>query len=91
MIHSLAGGDIRELRVVDFAKVEIIEVGIHKGAKLWYISDINGIEVGDRVLVPIGAQNTLIEAKIERIDRFVNAQVVPVPMNRAKKIYKKIN
>lgn len=91
MIHSLAGGDIRELKVADFAKVEITEEGINKGVKLWYITDINGLEAGDKVLVPYGVQNSLIEAKIERIDRFVNAQTSPVPMKRAKKIFKKID
>lgn len=86
VIHSLAGGEIRELQVADFAKVEIIEDGVHKGAKLWYISEIRTLKKGDLVLVPLGTNNQLVRAKVERIDKQVNSQVSPVPMKRAKKV-----
>ncbi len=90
MIHSLAGGDIRELRVADFAKVEIVEKGPLCGAKYWYIVDLSGVEVGDRVFVPVGVQNVKMMAKIERIDRFVNEQSAPIPFKRAKRILEKV-
>ncbi len=89
MIHSLAGGDIRELKVADFAKVEIIEKGPLCGAKYWYIFDLLGLEIGDRVFVPVGVKNVKMLAKIERIDRFVNEQCAPVPFKRAKRIIEK--
>ena len=88
MIHSLAGGEIRELTYADFAKVEIVEDGAFKGSKFWYISEIKDVKEGDFVLAPIGVNNRLYKARIERIDKFVNSQVSPVPMKRAKKIVK---
>ena len=88
MIHSLAGGEIRELLYADFAKVEVIEDGIFKGNKLWYICEIKDAKVGDFVLAPIGVSNRLYKAKIERIDRQVNSQVSPVPFKKAKRIQK---
>ncbi len=88
MIHSLAGGEIRELLCADFAKVEIVEDGAFKGNKLWYICEIKDAKAGDFVLAPIGAYNRLYKAKIERIDKQVNSQVSPIPFKRAKKIVK---
>ena len=90
MIHSLAGGEIRELKVADFAKVEIVDDVPQKGLKFWYISDINGLNAGDKVQVPLGSANALVLGVVERVDRYVNSQVSPVPMNRAKKIFRKI-
>ena len=88
MIHSLAGGEIRELLYADFAKVEIIDDGAFKGNKLWYICEIKDAKAGDMVLVPIGVCNRLYKAKIERIDKQVNSQVAPIPFKKAKKIIK---
>lgn len=86
MIHSMAGGDIKNLKYADFIKVEITE-GINAGSRFFYIA-LGGEQVGDTVLVPVGVSNTLTKAKVLRIDKNVNSQVSPVPIKRAKKVAK---
>ena len=56
MIHSLAGGSIRDISFLDFAKVEILE-GVQKGSWFWYITDIPNLKAQDEVFVPLGATN----------------------------------
>ncbi len=88
MIHSLAGGDIKQIKVCDFAKVELLE-GASRGGIYWYITKIPGLQAGDMVLVPFGRMNALTKAKVLRIDKNVSSQVAPVRMNMAKSIYSK--
>lgn len=49
MIHSLAGGVIREKKYFDFAKVKL-----ETGEIYWYISTIKTLKPGDMVVVPYG-------------------------------------
>ncbi len=86
MIHSLAGGSLKDLEYASFAKVEILS-GIFAGDKYWYIACGQEIE-GSVVLVPIGKNNTLVEAKVLRIDKNISAQVAPIPIKRAKRVYR---
>lgn len=88
MIHSLAGGSIKKLKVNDFAKVELLE-GASKGGIFWYITTIPGLREGDNVLVPFGKLNALTKAKVLRIDKNVSSQASPVNMNFAKSVYSK--
>lgn len=86
MIHSMAGGDIKNLRYADLVKVEVLE-GPNIGSRYFYIAC--GLEkVDDIVLVPVGVANTLTKAKVLRIDKNVNSQVSPVPIKRAKQVVK---
>ena len=85
MIHSLAGGVIRDMKICDFAKVELSN-GMREVR--WYINPFLQLKVGDKVLVPVGIKNDLVEAVVLKIERNVNEQVAPVPIKRAKEIFK---
>ena len=85
MIHSLAGGIVSEVKVADFAKVEIDGEG-----KFWYISKIADLKEGDFVLVPFGKNLAETKAKVLRIDKNVSSQASPIPFGRAKVILRKI-
>lgn len=89
MIHSLAGGSIRDISYLDFAKVEILE-GVQKGSWFWYIADIPNLKALDEVMVPLGINNQKTRGKVLRIDYGVSSQNSPVPTKRAKKIISKI-
>lgn len=89
MIHSLAGGELKENKCFDFAKVQILE-GMQKDALLWYVCNLANVKQDDIVIVPIGKNNFLVKAKIIRIDKNVNQQCAPVRINLAKEILKKL-
>lgn len=88
MIHSLAGGKLKDLDFADFAKVQLITDEPDK--ILWYITDILDLNIGDIVLVPVGINNALEQATVLKIERNVSSHVAPIPIKRAKLIYKKI-
>ncbi len=88
MIHSLAGGSIREKKVADFYKVELLE-GINKGGLYWYISSIKNLNEGDIVIVPIGANNIHTKGQIKKIQKSVVQGCSPVPFNVVKSIIKR--
>lgn len=88
MIHSLAGGKIKDLDFADFAKVEILD-GETQGKISWYITNILDLNVGDTVLVPVGLNNTQTPAKVLKIERNLSSQVSPIPIKRAKEIIQK--
>ncbi len=85
MIHSLAGGELGNIKYLDFAKVEITD-SIAMGDVYWYISNITNLKVGDEVLVPFGINNKLLRGKVVRLDKHVSSQVSPIPVKRAKYI-----
>ena len=85
MIHSLAGGSIRNIKINNFAKVELIE-GLNKGGIFWYITKIDLAE-GDIVLVPFGKFDALTKAEVLRVDKGVSSQCSPVPVSRAKYVH----
>ena len=89
MIHSLAGGSLREKRVEDFALVEILD-GVMKGGKFWYIVKDKTITAGDKVIVPLGRLDTMQQAKVLRIDENVVEGQTPVPFRSAKTILRKL-
>lgn len=89
MIHSLAGGELRGEEFNNFAKVEILE-GEFKGKRLWFLSTITGLEVGDSVLVPVGNIKMGMLGKVIRIDNNVGSFACPVPLNKAKYILRKV-
>ena len=81
MIHSLSGGVMSDVEHCDFAKVEIPGEGI-----FWYISKIEGLKVGEEVVVPFGRLSKNVVGKVLRIDRNVSSQVSPIPFKHAKNI-----
>ena len=89
MIHSEAGGEICGEDYNDFAKVEILE-GDEKGKQLWYITTIFGLEVGDKVLVPVGMIKMGTLGKVVRIDKSVSNFCSPVSTKHAKYVLRKV-
>ena len=84
MIHSLAGGNIQNLKYANFVKVQIITSPFTNDI-YWYIA-FGTENIGDMVIVPIGKNNTQVQGKVLRIEKNVSAQVAPVPINRAKRV-----
>ena len=70
----------------DFAKVELLD---GSGLILWYLTDGLDLDIDDIVLVPVGATNQRIQARVIRIDKGIREGQTPVPLTRAKKIIKK--
>ena len=89
MIHSEAGGEIRGEDYYDFAKVEILE-GDEKGKVLWFVTTILGLEVGDRVLVPVGKIKMGTLGRVVRIDKGVSSFCSPVSIKHIKFILRKV-
>ena len=87
MIHSLAGGVIKDLGIYDFAKVEFVE-GENQGSIGWYINPFIQLKIDDIVLVPAGIGGKLVCAKVLKIERNVSEQVAPISAKRAKEIFK---
>ena len=86
MIHSLAGGKLKDLDYADFVKVELLTVEPKKIA--WYITDILDLKGGDKVKVPFGTQTA--EAIVLKIEHNVSSHNAPLPIKRTKYIIKKI-
>lgn len=84
MIHSCAGGVIRDKKSFTLAKVEILSTGEPR----WYISNLPLLEVGDEVIVPFGKENFEVRARVLRIDKGVSEQVTPVPLKSLKEIFR---
>ena len=89
MIHSLAGGEVKDIRYCDFAKVQILE-GVHSGDIFWYITDVADLKAQDKVIVPLGANNIETLAVVLRVDKCVSAYSSPVPVKRAKRVVRKV-
>ena len=90
MIHSMAGGELRGEDYNDFAKVEILE-GEQSGKSFWYITTIFDMQVGDKVLVPVGNIKMGTLGKVVRIDKNVSSFCSPVPTKRARYVLRKVN
>ena len=87
MIHSLSGGELKNNKVYDFAKVKIIE-GEHEGEICFYISNLSNLKINDLVLVPIGFPSKNAKSKVLRIDKNINEQMAPFPIKKMKSILK---
>lgn len=88
MIHSLAGGKIKDLEFADFVKVRFEVAGEQKLG--WYITDIVDLQVGSSVEIPYGYPPKQIIGTVQKIERNLSNQVAPVPIKRAKYITKKL-
>lgn len=51
----------------------------------YYLTDDEGIEVGDYVEVPVGKFNEICEAEVVRIEYF-SEDNVPIPISKTKEI-----
>lgn len=84
MIHSLAGGVIKENGVHTFIKVDV------DGAPCWYLAGEEA-DAGDFALVPFGRSGALRQGEIVKVE-VCSEQTAPYPMNRikaAEKIFRK--
>ena len=86
MIHSMAGGSIKNIEYNDYAKVEIIE---KSNQIIWYKSKIKNLQIGDLVLVPFN--NITVTGKILRIDKNVSDQIAPRILKNSNYIIKKLD
>ncbi|MBR4270345.1 MAG: hypothetical protein IKQ31_01540 [Clostridia bacterium] len=87
MIHSLAGGFIKELEYADFVKVKIL-AGEDEGKLFWYTTDLIDISVGDRV--EISLKGKIIVGEVVKIERNLNNQTAPIPIKRTLSIIRKL-
>lgn len=87
MIHSLAGGELREQKTYDFAKLEFEDIS---GEFFWYVSNVKNLNQGDYVLAPFGPLDEPKKAKVIRVDKNVNGQTAPISTKRIKTIFKKV-
>ena len=85
MIHSLAGGEIKEQKIVSIAKV-LIE---NTKEEWFYIFEDKTIKLNDFVLVPFGKIDEPTKAQVLKIIKDVNLNNFP-NSKHLKKIYKKI-
>ena len=87
MIHSLAGGEIKDEVILNLAKLEFEDL---KGQYFWYIFDDIKIKRGDFVLAPFGLIDDLKPAKVVKLELNVNGKNFTIPYKKLKKIYKKM-
>ncbi len=87
MIHSLAGGKIKEYKIVDLAKLEFEN---NLGEYFLYISEIKDLKENDFVLAPFGVIDEPKKAKVIKLDKNINTQNISIKVDRLKKIFKKI-
>ena len=78
MIHSTAGGTMREYNRYDYAKVEV------EGVPHFYLSPFSELKEEDIVSVPVGLE--VKEGKVLRVDRNILEQNFPISAKRLKKI-----
>lgn len=86
MIHSLAGGELKQYQVEDLVRLQFE----NSTEKNWYISQIENIKIGDCVLAPNGILNELQKAIILEIKHNVISTNFPISFKKLKKIYKKL-
>ena len=83
MIHSLAGGKLRDSQIFDLAKVKIL-----KDEKiLFYICDNPLAKAGDITFVPYGKLNEPTQAQILRIDKNVESKNFPINFSSLKHFF----
>lgn len=86
MIHSMAGGNLKDYGVFDIAKVELLEGDI--GKVIYVVSTFKDLKEGDIVLIPDNFNIEGVKAKVLRVDKKVHEQNFPIPIKRLKTILK---
>lgn len=85
MIHSTAGGKLKEYGYFDIAKVEYLDTL----EKAFVLSPIEDLQSDDIVVVKFSEFEEK-EAKVLRVDKHVHEQNFPIPIKRLKKIVRKV-
>ena len=86
MIHSTAGGNLKDYGIFDIAKVELLEGDI--GKVIYVVSTFKDLKEGDIVLIPDNFNIEGVKAKVLRVDKKVHEQNFPIPIKRLKTILK---
>ena len=86
MIHSMAGGNLKDYGVFDIVKVELLEGDI--GKVIYVVSTFKDLKEGDIVLIPDNFNIEGVKAKVLRVDKKVHEQNFPIPIKRLKTILK---
>lgn len=84
MIHSTAGGNLKNYGFFDIAKVRLLE----DDSAVFVVSEIKGLKIGDVVI--ISYKNTQAKAKVERVDKKIHEQNFPIPIKRLGKIIERL-
>lgn len=91
MIHSLAGGKLRDNQIFDVVKVKFINNPLALDRPYWFKSNLVDLKEGDVVFAPFSNDETLYEAKVIRIDKNINEQNTPFPASKMKFLISKNN
>ena len=86
MIHSLAGGELKNEVIFDLAKLEFCDL---PNQYFWYIVNDSSIKANDFVYAPFGILDELKKAKVIEIKINVNSKNFPISLKKLKNIYKK--
>lgn len=87
MIHSTAGGKLKDYNYYDYAKVAMLE-GEKADSILWFISPFPELKVDDVVLVSSRFSINGEKAKVLKVDKNVSEQNFPIPAKRMQRILK---
>ena len=87
MVHSMAGGHLREKKFCDFVMVSF---DVNPEQSFWFVSEIPDIMVGDYVLAPYGIIDELQRAKVLQVHKNVESTNFPLRTRNMKYIFKKI-
>lgn len=82
MIHSLSGGEIKEVENLIFVKVQINE-----SQSKWFICEFPLVKVGDIAFYE-NLGGWIEQGKVIRVERNVSAQASPIPLRVAKRVLK---
>ncbi len=85
MIHSLSGGVIKENGIYTFVKVAFCDPPYDE-RPFWYICPFSEVEEGSFIHAPIGTRGALARGRVLKVERNLNEQLAPVPINRIKEI-----
>ncbi len=85
MIHSLAGGVIKDNGVYTFVKVRFSQSPFDD-RPFWYVCPFPEVEEGTGVFAPVGRENKILQGTVVKVERNLNEQLAPVPMNKIKEI-----
>ena len=85
MIHSLAGGNLRDDEIKDLALIQFQD----DNNKYWYYFENIKLKIDDEVLAPIGPLDELSVARVLRVQHNVKSSNFAISFKKLKKICKK--
>ncbi|MBQ7407674.1 MAG: hypothetical protein IJW13_00130 [Clostridia bacterium] len=89
MIHSLAGGKLKDNGYYTVIKVKFINNPLALARPYFYLCEVAQIEQGEVVLAPYGKNQTEYEAEVIRVDKCVSEQTLPMPLSKMATVTKR--